>query len=243
MNPGTKTDRVFYSTTAALILIIMFVGFREFFSTGHGDGGRIINPKILPTVVVHGLAITAWYILSLIQSLLIAVKNRRLHMKLGWCSAVLVPVIAVSGVLVALRSARGAPEGFVFFGMPYRFDFVLIMLTEITVFALCVTVGILNRKRPEVHRAMMLAASLSLLLGATARMPWVNAVFGGETPAGFFGPIFTFGAGLVIANSIRRRKFDRWLAVGVGGTAALYLIAMQLGATGAWHQMAIALLK
>lgn len=243
MNPTPKTDRVFYTTTAALILMIMFVGFREFFTTGHGDGGRIINPKILPTVIVHGLSITAWYVLVLVQSLLIALKNRRLHMKLGWCSIALVPVIAVSGVLVALRSARGAPVDFVFFGMPYRSDFVLVMLTEMVVFSLCVTVGLLYRKRSDVHRAMMLSASLSLLLGATARMPWLHPLFGGETRAGFFGPIFVFGAGLVLVNSLRCRAFDRWLAAGFGGTVVVYLLAMQLGASTAWHQMAIALLQ
>ena len=224
------------------MLVIMFVGFREFFTTGHGHGGRIIDSKILPTVILHGLSVTAWYVLSLVQSLLITVNNRRLHMKLGWCSAVLMPVIAVSGVLVALQSARGAPAEFLFFGMPYRLDFVLVMLTEIVVFTVCVTVGMFNRKRSEIHRAMMLAASLSLLLGATARIPWRNTLFGGATPAGFFGPVFAFGAALVLANSIRRREFDRWLAAGFGSTAVLYLLAMQVGATDAWHQMAIALL-
>jgi len=240
MNTSTKADRLFYSTTSALILVILFVGFREFFTTGHGDGGRIINPQILPTVIVHGLSITAWYILVLVQSLLITLKNRRLHMKLGWVSVALVPVIAVSGVLVALRSARGAPADFVFFGMPYRSDFVLIMLTEMVVFTLCVAAGLAYRKRPDIHRAMMLSASLSLLLGATARMPWVNALFGGQTRAGFFGPIFVFGAALVLVNSIRCRAFDRWLAVGFGGTVVLYLVAMLAGATPAWHQLAIA---
>lgn len=243
MKPGSKSDRVFYSATAVLILIIMFVGFREFFTTGHGDGGRVINPTILPTVIAHGLSITAWYILSVIQALLITTKNRRLHMKLGWCSLVLVPVIAVTGVAVALRSAQGTPETMVFFGMPYRFDFVLVMLTEMVIFTTCVAAGLLSRKRPEVHRAMMLSASLSLLLGATTRMPWITALFGGQTRAGFFGPVFVLGAVLILVNSIRRQQFDRWLAVGFGSTAVVYLTAMQLGATGVWHQMAIALVK
>ncbi len=124
-----KSNRIFYSSTAALILAILFIGFQEFFISGHGNGGRIIEAKILPTVVVHGVAVTAWYVLFLVQALLIAGKNRRLHMKLGWVSAVLVPVIAVSGIMVAIRSAQGASAKFVFFGMPYLAQFSLIMLT------------------------------------------------------------------------------------------------------------------
>ncbi|MEO7599470.1 MAG: hypothetical protein ABIV50_11095 [Opitutus sp.] len=238
-----KSDRIFYSTTAGLILAIMFIGFRAFFISGHGQGGRTIDPTILPTVVVHGVAITAWYVLFLVQALLIAGKNRRLHMKLGWISAVLVPVIAVSGLMVAIRSAQGAPANFVFFGMPYRSQFSLIMLTEIVVFTLCVMAGMMNRKRPEVHRAMMLSASLSLLLGATARMPWLNALFGGDTSTGFFGPVFALGAGLLIVNSLRRGKFDRPLAAGYGTIVVTYLLAAWVGSTTAWQHLAIALLQ
>ncbi len=237
------SDRIFYSTTAALILVITVIGFREFFTTGHGDGGRIIDPKILMTVVVHGLSVTAWYVLLLVQALLIAGKNRRLHMRLGLSSTVLVLVIAVSGVMVAIRSAQGAPAGFVFFGMPYQSQFVWVMLTEIVVFTLCVAAGIINRKRPEIHRAMMLSASLSLLLGATARMPWLNALFGGDTPAGFFGPIFAFGAGLVLVNSLRRGAFDRPLAAGFGVIVVTYLLAALVGSTATGQQAALAFLK
>jgi hypothetical protein len=238
-----KSDRIFYSTTAVLILAIMFIGFQEFFISGHGHGGRIIDAKILPTVVVHGVAVTAWYVLFLVQALLIAGKNRRLHMKLGWVSALLVPLIAVSGIMVAIRSAQGAPATFAFFGMPYRSQFTLIMLTEIVFFTLCLVAGMYYRKRSEVHRGMMLTASLSLLLGATARMPWLSGLFGGDTPTGFFGPVFALGAGLVLVSSLLRRKFDRPLAAGYSAIVVTYLLAAFIGTTNAWQHLAIAVLK
>ena len=117
------------------------------------------------------------------------------------------------------------------------------MLVEIVVFTLCAVAGILTRKRPEIHRAMMLTASLSLLLGATARIPWLNAIFGGDNQPGFFGPIFALGAGLVLVNSIRLRAFDRWLAAGFGVMIATYLLAACLGPTDTWRHLASGLLK
>lgn len=75
-----KLNRIFYTTAAALILVIMFIGFQPFYTSGHGQHGRIIAPGIFTVVLVHGMAITAWYVLSLVQSLLITVKNRRFHM-------------------------------------------------------------------------------------------------------------------------------------------------------------------
>ncbi len=240
--PLMTFDRTFYSTAAALNLMIMLVGFSAFYTSGHGEGGRIIAPGIYPVVLVHGMAITAWYVLSLAQALLITVKNRRFHMKLGWSSVGLMPVIAVSGVLVAVRSAQAAPN-FGFFGMRYH-DFLLVMLAEIAIFTLFVLAGLLLRKQPEKHRAMMLSASLSLLLGATTRIPSLVSLFGGDASRGaFFGPVFVLGALLILVRSVMTRKFDRWLATGYSVMVIAYLGAEQLSRTDLWHQLASAGLK
>ncbi len=237
-----RSDRFFYSTAAALNLVIMFVGFFVFYTTGHGAGGRVIAPGIMAVVIVHGMGITVWYFLSLAQSLLITVRNRKVHMTLGWSAVGLVPVIAVSGVLVAVRSAQGSPN-FGFFGMAYQ-DFLLVMLVEIAVFTGLVTAGILTRKRPEIHRAMMLSSSLSLLLGATTRIPWLLAPFGGENSrVAFFGPVFVLGAILILARSLMTRRFDRWLATGYGVMVVAYLVAEQFSRTDGWHRIAGVLLK
>ena len=237
-----KSDRAFYSTTAALNLVIMLVGFSAFYTTGRGEAGRVIAPGIMVVVIVHGMSITAWYILSLVQALLITVKNRKLHMKLGWSALGLAPVVAVSGVMVAVRSARGAPN-FNFFGMGYH-DFLLVMLMEITMFTGLVTAGLLMRKRPEVHRSLMLLASLSLLLGATTRIPKLVALFGGDASrTAFFGPVFVLAVGFVLVRWIMTKKFDRWLASGYALMVVAYLASEQFSRTDAWRQMAVVLLK
>lgn len=242
MGPPLKADRYFYSTAAAVILVTMLAGFMPFYTHGHGEGGRIIAPEIYAVVLVHGMAITAWYLLSLVQSLLITVKNRRFHMKLGWSAVGLLPVLVVSGVLVAVRSARGAGN-FSFFGMHYS-DFLLVMLVEIAVFTGLVVTGILTRKRPEIHRAMMLSASLSLLLGATTRMPYLVAVFGGhDSRVAFFGPVFVLGALFLIVRSVMIRAYDRWLAGGYVLMVIAYLVAEQLSRTDTWRHLAGVLLK
>lgn len=237
-----KSDRYFYSTAAALNLVIMLVGFSAFYTSGRGENGRVIAPGLMAVVIVHGMSVTAWYVLSLVQALLIAGKNRKFHMLLGWSAVALVPVIAVSGVLVAVRSAQHAPN-FNFFGMRYH-DFLLVMLMEITGFTVLVTAGLLTRKRPEIHRAMMLSASLSLLIGATTRIPWLIAPFGGDgSRVAFFGPVYLLGALLILVRSLMLRKFDRWLATGYGFMVIADLAAEQCSRTDAWHQVAAAWLK
>ncbi len=238
-----KSNRIFFTTAAALILVIMFIGFLPFYTSGHGQHGRIISPAIFPVVLVHGLAITGWYVLSLVQSLLITVKNRRLHMKLGWSAVGIALVVAVSGVMVASRSALGAQD-FVFFGMAYYPAFLLVMLAEIAVFTLFVLAGLLTRKQPEKHRAMMLLASLSLLLGATTRIPLLVSLFGGDSSrVAFFGPVFVLAALLLLVRTLMTRTFDRWFAVGYAFMVITYLTAEQLSRTDAWRQLADGWLK
>lgn len=237
-----KSDRYFHVSAAALNLVIMLVGFSAFYTHGRGESGRIISPAIMPTVIVHGMSVTAWYLLSLGQALLITVRNRKLHMTLGWAALALLPVIAVSGILVAVRSASSAPN-FKFFGMNYH-DFVLVMFVEIAVFAALVTAGILTRKRPEIHRAMMLVASWGLLIGATTRIPWLLAPFGGDgSRLAFFGPVYVMGALLILVRSAMIRKLDRWLATAYVFMVACDLTAEQLSRTDAWREMAVTLLK
>ena len=238
-----KSDRYFHSTAAALILAITIVGFVAFYTKGRGEGGRVIDPALMVVVITHGMSITAWYLLSLTQTLLIATKNRKVHMTLGWSAVVLLPVIAVSGVQVAVRSARSAP-GFQFFGMDYQHAFLLVMIVEIAVFTALVLAGILTRKRPEIHRGLMLSASLSLLIGATTRIPWLVALFGGpDSRVAFFGPVFTLGLILLAARWLTSGKFDRWFATGYGFMVVTFLVAEQLSRTDAWRQVAAGLLK
>ena len=225
---------------AALNLLIMAVGFMPFYTSGHGQQGRVIAPEIFTLVAVHGLAITAWYVLSLVQSLLIPVRNRRLHMQLGWSAVGLGVAIMITGLMVALRSVQGAPE-FVFFGMPYP-EFLLVMFVEIAAFTVFLIAGLVTRKRAAIHRSMMLLASLSLLLGATARIPFLTELFGGDNRLGFHGPVIALGLLLLLVRLSVTRTFDRWFAAGHALMAITYLGAEQLSRTDAWRHLATTLL-
>jgi hypothetical protein len=97
------------------------------------------------------------------------------------------------------------------FDWPYP-RFLLIMLTEIVLYTAFVTIGVLNRKRPRIHRPMMLMASLATLSGATARTPFLWTVFGHASWFGFFGPVISLGALLLLVRFAMTRSVDRWFA-------------------------------
>ena len=234
-------ERFFYSFAAAINLLLLLIGFAPYFLHHRGEGGRTIHPVMEDIDFIHGLSVTAWYSLLLVQALLVSWHKRRLHMRLGWLSVALVPLVTLSTVITALRSVREMPD-MVRFEMPYP-NFLLLMLTDVAVFSVCATAGILLRKRPGVHRVLMLTASLSLLGGATSRIPWLDDVFGGYTRSGYFGPVWAWGAVLTILASLRLGALDRRLAVGVGLFVMSELAAALALGTDTWAHWAAVLVN
>lgn len=237
-----KADRYFYSSAGAIFLLIMVTGFRHFLVGGTHVDGSPIDPAIHSVVALHGAAIMAWFVLFFVQALLISVRNRKLHMKLGWSVLVIGATIACTGPLVAFRSVQLAPADAQFFGMEYR-RFLLVMFTEIAMYTGFVVAGVLARKRPKIHRPMMLLASLTLLAGATARMPFLSPVFGEVGWVGLFGPVFCLGAALLLVRFVMTRSLDRWFAVGYALCVIAFIVSEKLSLTNTWSDWATTILK
>jgi hypothetical protein len=232
----TSLDRRFFSFAGIVMLIVTAFGFQEFYLHGQEFGGTAISPSMFPFVIVHGVALTLWFVLFLTQSVLIANRRRQIHMTLGWSAMALAAIIVVSGFPVAIKSVQADPLS-PFWGMEYR-QFLLIMLTEIGSFALFVLAGVLNRKRPARHRAMMLLATMSILAGATLRMPILFPIFGTTGWVGMFGPVFVLGAVLLATRSVMLRTLDRWLAAGFAAMVASYVLAVTLATGESWKSVA-----
>jgi hypothetical protein len=232
--------RAFYAAAAITMLTIMVAGFHPYYLRGEGMAGRIISPRLETLVFVHGAAMTAWLMLFLVQSLLVPARRLRTHMKLGWGGVAVALVAACSGFLLAVGSVRPVPA-IPFWGMAYR-QFMFVMLIEVALFTLFVLAGVLFRKRPKIHKAAMLLASLSILAGATVRMPVLLPVFGEAGWAGIFGPVFVLGGVFVLVRSLLARAIDRWLAGGYAVMVAAYLAACQFATSDAWSVLARAVL-
>jgi hypothetical protein len=101
-----KLDRYFYSISAVVFLLITFWGFHSFYLYGKAAGGNPIAPEMFVLDSIHDAAMSAWVLLFLVQALLIGVRNRRLHMRLGWAALAIAPVLAICSILPAFRSVQ-----------------------------------------------------------------------------------------------------------------------------------------
>jgi len=236
-------SRWFYSAASLGLLALMFIGFQLFYLQGKSFPGRPITPPIWTLIVVHGCLMTAWMLLAVVQPLLVGVRYKRLHMKLGVLGVGLAIGMLIAGVWVGIEAARVAPPGLRVFGLDSK-QFMAVPVLSILLFGVFVAIGVANRRRPKVHRPMMLMASL--IGAALGRMMPLNDVYAGTVWEVVFTAFFMqvlLAAGLVAAKCVVFRSFDRWL---VGGFVALAVacVAISLGAkTQAWDQLATFLLR
>ena len=231
-----KRDRFFYSVTSFIFLLLTLIGFRKFYLGGIEANGHEIPRPILTLVIIHGLALSLWVVLLFVQSVLIASKNRLVHMRLGWAGAAIALTISISGLMASVAAPRAAPWRHVA-GLTYP-QFMLPMLCEVTAFTVFAALGIAFRRKPAIHRSMMLLATLSVISGATSRTRFFGPVFGTHGWTGLFGPVFALGAVLIVVRTATTRSFDKWFAAGYAGLACLYLAAMNVAIGETWARIA-----
>jgi hypothetical protein len=140
------------------MLVAVLIGFRHFFFQGQAHPGREITPPIRTLIIVHGISLSAGVVMFLVQSVLIATGKRRVHMLLGRVAAVLAAFILVSGLWFNLASFRLAPPAFVLWTLTMK-QFMVLGFYTLLMFACFVSVGVWYRRRPEIHRPIMLVES------------------------------------------------------------------------------------
>jgi hypothetical protein len=237
--------RLFYSGAAALLLLLMFLGFQQFFLHGKAYPNRELAPPIRTLLILHGIGMSAWMLLFLAQPLLIAVGNRRIHMMLGKIGAVLAACIIVLGFRLGIESTLISPPDMRIWGLAPK-QFMAVPIISIMIFAGFVVFAVLKRQRPEIHRPMMLLATLAAMSAPISRIDFLNALYHGAVWEIVFGPFFwTLVVGLffLIIKWLLTRSLDRWFALGYTALVVANALIMQLATTNAWDCFASFLLQ
>ena len=239
----SRRDRRFFVGMAIAAVATVFFGFaptyylKPFTHTTAYPTGLPVSPSLPALVHVHALVFSAWILLFLAQTTLIAADRPHLHQRLGMAGAVLAPFMVILGVMTAMKGGRDGwnPGG----PYPDSLAFMIVGLVDVLVFAAFVTAGLYFRRRAALHKRLMLLATVGALMWpAITRMPYV----GGR-------PILMFAlfSALVLASAVR----DVWLRspgrlVSLGGgllILAALPIRVAIGLTDRWHAFAAWLIR
>jgi hypothetical protein len=240
-----KRGRWFHVGVALGLIVLVLWGFQHFYFHGRAYPGRELTPPIRTLVIMHGLAMAGWLGLLLVQALLITKGKRRLHMTLGKLGAVLALTIVVLGVWLAIAATRVNPPEMKIWGLTGK-QFLTVPLVSMVLFGGFVTAGVVNRRRPELHRALMLLGTLAVVSAAVARIDPLSALYAGTVWERLFGPFFItllLAVALLPVKWMVTWRFDRHYALGCVILTGVSALTMLVAPTAAWEAVAGWLLR
>ena len=234
-----RMERIFYLVSGCLMLLIVAMGFQRFYVHGTASDGSPVTHQIVPLVFLHGILMTTWIIAFVVQSSLIVSGNRKLHMTLGVGGAVLAGVLVIVGITTAIASVHYNPDGYKEIWGARRF--LSFMLVNISGFAVMAGIGLIYRRRPEVHRPMLLLATLFVAGPAGFfRIPAISGPIMGaiHTIIAPWIPMLVLGALMLVLKSLMTRSWDRYLAKGFAGIMIACVLQYIVSNSAWWYHVA-----
>ena len=175
---------------------------------------------------LHAAVFFGWIALFVTQVGLVASGNLALHRRLGWLSAVWVPLMVVMGIAITVTSMRRT-------GGPFFFDANEFMISNpigLLAFAGMVGFAVRMRKRTDWHRRLMLGAMASIMGPGFGRLvptpllvPWAWEI------TNAIGMLFVL-AGMWRDSRVKGAVHPAWfvaLAAGLGWVVLGELLAYQ----------------
>jgi hypothetical protein len=160
--PRGSAGRSLYRRAAIASALIVLLGFGRTYYLKGAFG----TPALPGLVHLHGIVMTLWIALFIVQAQLVAARRVDLHRRLGVAGTVLAVLVVVVGAATAIEGARrGVTPG------PPPLVFMAIPLGVVVVFAVLVGCALALRRRGDYHKRLMLLASLTVLTPAIARIP------------------------------------------------------------------------
>lgn len=220
-------ERRFYVAAAIGAILVVFAGFARTYYLK----GVFGTPAIPELVHVHGIVMTSWFLLFLVQVGLVATRRTNIHRKVGVGGTVLAALMVTISVATAISAARrGVSPG------PPPLVFLVIPLGDLLVFSILVAAGISLRKKLATHKRLMLMASMGILTPAIARIPLEFIATGG--PLVFFGLTDLVILAVVAIDTVRNRRLHPAFAWGALLVIASQPLRLLLGGTDVWMRFA-----
>ena len=229
---ASAINRRFYTWVAVCAFLIIVAGFAHTYYLR-----LVFETKGLPLLLhLHGFLFTTWFVLFFIQARLVARHRVDLHRKLGVVGAFLAPLCACVAIRVAFNAGRRSvlahPNSLTNLRVrPLAMDFGTSLM-----FLVLVAIALYLRRRPEIHKRVMVLACCSILLPAIGRIPFTgNRVLFGAV--GFWGlvaitevPPLT----CILYDTIKHRRLHP--AFGWGGAVLLssFPAFLLVGASDSW---------
>lgn len=220
-----RRERIFFTGMSIAIAIVVFAGFsRTWFLRPYFPQAQ----PLIPLLVLHGVIFSSWIALFVTQTSLVAARRTRTHMRLGIAGGVLVCLMVIVGTITAIVRAKGpSPVPGV-----NPLAFLTIPLGDMLVFSILTAAAFYFRRKADVHKRLMLLATIGILPAAVARLPFDFIQNVG--PLAFFGLSDLFIVPCLIYDLISRGRPHRATVLAAILIVSSHPLRLIIGGTHAW---------
>jgi hypothetical protein len=227
-----SSDRWIYLPAAVAITAVVAVGFAPSYFlrpfVAHTDSLTLL-------VHVHGALLTAWIALFIVQVALVAVGRTDLHRRLGTLGIALVPLIFAVGVPMSLVAAKLGEDHMPGPPLPA----LALVLASFVEFATLAGTGLWYRSRSDIHKRLMLMASLTAMEAGAIRLP-IGLLDHGFTKTHMATDILLL---LILAvDTVKHRRLHPAFLWGLLFLVSMQVFSLWLATTNEWAHSARAFL-
>jgi hypothetical protein len=202
-----------------------------------------------PVLHIHGLIATAWPLLFLTQAWLAATGRTEWHRSLGLFGVALASAMVFTGLWVTAYSINVQSAA----GDPFQARaFSIASVAKLAFFATCVAIAVANVMRPEIHKRLIVLATVALTQPAFGRLLFAFFAPSGSPQRPGLGeppPLHLVGVptsimtdlillAIIVYDWRTQGRLHPVYAIGGAALVAVQIFRVPLSTTPEWHAVA-----
>jgi hypothetical protein len=159
-------QRYFYFAMSLLLAAVVVAGFERTVDV------NLFHPAVpRPFLLwIHATAFSTWVLFFIAQSTLVRIRKVSWHRFMGWFGAALATLMVPLGAATAIVMARFDT---VQLHQPGADAFLIIPFYDMLAFGVCIALALYWRRRPDLHRRLVLIATCGLMDAAVGRFDYI----------------------------------------------------------------------
>jgi hypothetical protein len=212
----------FYQVMSGTLLLILLAGFAPTLYLR----AAFEAPDMPVYLHVHGVTLTCWFLFLVLQTSLVAGRRTDIHRRTGIAGALLAVAVVFAGPMATMGfMSRLQGIGVDTDALIYHLSWVVwANFLSILAFAIFVGAGIVFRRRSDIHKRLIMLATISIIGPPLARISrWFYADMSGEIPFVVAGSLILLAV-LVIYDLVATGRLHKATIAG-GLYCALTILA------------------
>lgn len=211
---------------SGVMALIAVVGFWRLYF-----GPLVVGTLSQPLLIhIHATVFTGWLVLFFLQAAFAATRRVQWHMRLGKIGIGYGVLLIIVGLITGIVRASERPLGA---GAAGAERLLFVSFADMVMFAGFFVPAIVYRRKPQLHRRLMVVAATTLLVAAVARMTFVPA---GSARAPILLAIWALPIVLAMIHDFTKNRSVH--PIYVAGIAVLVVrrLIVPLSQTPAWSE-------